>query len=189
MEDLIDEGERCAARVLDRVAAWGESGRSDIQQTIASMSWVCVGWLCGRQIMSPRLMSMSSSSRRVTDIGGKASSSGPSNVSICDPAVAPTAGPRLRRPGGNAGGDVAGVAAVVVVLVADCRTIHWTGKRVSRRLRSEASARARGGRAATGPGTRASDRASTTLSPSSAEIGMKVMSWTSSFAAQVVNRS
>ena len=43
---------------------------SDIQQTIASTSWDPIGWLCGRQIMSPREMSRSSSSTRVTDIGG-----------------------------------------------------------------------------------------------------------------------
>src|SRR5437763_16479034 len=50
---------------------------SDIQDTIASTSWVADGWLCGRQIMSPREMSMSSSSTRVADIGGNASSTGP----------------------------------------------------------------------------------------------------------------
>ena len=40
------------------------------------------GWLFGRQIMSPRLTSRSSVSRIVTDIGGTASSTGPSAVSI-----------------------------------------------------------------------------------------------------------
>src|SRR5690606_29332342 len=53
-----------------------------IQQTIASISWATCGWLCGRQIMSPREMSRSSANRSVTDMGGNASSTGPSNVSI-----------------------------------------------------------------------------------------------------------
>ncbi len=43
---------------------------SSIQQIIASTSWVTCGALFGRQIMSPREMSSSSSSRTVTDIGG-----------------------------------------------------------------------------------------------------------------------
>ena len=55
---------------------------SSIQQIIASMSWATAGALCGRQIMSPREMSISSASRTVTDIGGNASSTGPSAVSI-----------------------------------------------------------------------------------------------------------
>ena len=49
---------------------------------MASMSWLTVGWLCGRQIMSPRDTSMSSSRRSETDIGGNASSIGPSAVSM-----------------------------------------------------------------------------------------------------------
>ena len=55
---------------------------SSIQQTIASTSCVTRGWLCGRQIMSPREMSISSLSVMLTDIGEKASSTGPSAVSI-----------------------------------------------------------------------------------------------------------
>ena len=55
---------------------------SVIQHTMASMSWLTTGWLFGRQIMSPREMSMSSSRRIVTDIGANASATGPSNVSI-----------------------------------------------------------------------------------------------------------
>ena len=51
---------------------------SSIQHTTASMSRATVGWLCGRQIMSPRLMSISSARRTVTDIGAYASSIGPS---------------------------------------------------------------------------------------------------------------
>ena len=43
---------------------------SSIQQTWASMSWATGGALCGRHSMSPRLRSMSSVSRIVTDIGG-----------------------------------------------------------------------------------------------------------------------
>ena len=41
-----------------------------------------MGTLCGRQSMSPRLMSMSSVSVIVTAIGGNASSTGPSAVSM-----------------------------------------------------------------------------------------------------------
>ena len=55
---------------------------SDIQDTIASTSWVADGWLCGRQIMSPRETSRSSARWTVTDIGGNASSTTPSWVSI-----------------------------------------------------------------------------------------------------------
>ena len=40
---------------------------------MASMSWAAAGRLCGRQIMSPREMSTSSSSSSVTDIGANAS--------------------------------------------------------------------------------------------------------------------
>jgi hypothetical protein len=54
---------------------------SSIQQIIASISWVTVGWLCGRQIMSPREMSISSARRMVTDMGGKASIDLPSATS------------------------------------------------------------------------------------------------------------
>ncbi|RGC64942.1 hypothetical protein C5N14_31190 [Micromonospora sp. MW-13] len=54
---------------------------SSIQQTIASMSCATAGALFGRQIMSPREMSISSVRRTVTDIGGNASSTGPSAVS------------------------------------------------------------------------------------------------------------
>ena len=59
----------------------GESGFSLNQHTIASMSWLTVGALCGRQIMSPRLMSISSARRIVTLIGEEASSIGPPNWS------------------------------------------------------------------------------------------------------------
>jgi hypothetical protein len=55
---------------------------SSIQQTWASISWATVGTLWGRQSMSPRLMSRWSFRVTVTDIGGKASSTGPSAVSI-----------------------------------------------------------------------------------------------------------
>ena len=58
---------------------------SSIQHSIASTSCATDGWLCGRQIRSPRDTSSSSSSRTVTDIGGYASSTGPSAVSI--PAI------------------------------------------------------------------------------------------------------
>ena len=49
---------------------------------MASMSWPTWGWFLRRAIMSPRLTSMSSVRRNVTDIGAKASSIGPSAVSI-----------------------------------------------------------------------------------------------------------
>ncbi len=55
---------------------------SDIQQTMASMSWPTWGWFLRRAIMSPRAMSISSARRTVTDIGAKASSTGPSAVSM-----------------------------------------------------------------------------------------------------------
>ena len=69
----------CAERVVCLIAYVppARSGRSLNQHTIASMSWVTVGTLFGRQIMSPRLMSMSSARRTLTDIGGIASSIGP----------------------------------------------------------------------------------------------------------------
>ena len=58
------------------------SGVSLSQQTISSMSCpTCVG-LSGRTNMSPRLMSISSSSVSVTDIGANASGRGPLNVSM-----------------------------------------------------------------------------------------------------------
>ena len=55
---------------------------SSNQQTIASKRWLALGWLEGRQIMSPREMSSSSSSRRVTAIGGKDWVTAPFGVSI-----------------------------------------------------------------------------------------------------------
>jgi len=51
----------------------GVIGRSLNQQTMASSSWVTVGALFGRHNIAPRLTSMSSASRIVTDIGGFAS--------------------------------------------------------------------------------------------------------------------
>ena len=54
------------------------SGVSAIQQTVASIPRTIAGWFVGRQIMSPRETSRSSSRRIVTDIGGKAASIGPS---------------------------------------------------------------------------------------------------------------
>src|SRR5207245_9526 len=60
----------------------GRSGRSLIQQIIASMSWPFEGRLWTRQIMSPLETSMSSARVIVTDIGGTASSTGPSWLSI-----------------------------------------------------------------------------------------------------------
>ena len=44
---------------------------------MASMSWPTWGWLLGRQIMSPREMSISSVRVMATDIGAKVSSTGP----------------------------------------------------------------------------------------------------------------
>ena len=49
---------------LRRASTWSD----DIQQSIASMSWAAAGRLFGRQIMSPREMSTSSSSSSVTDL-------------------------------------------------------------------------------------------------------------------------
>ena len=74
------------------------SGLSTIQQTIASTSWVTIGALFGRQIMSPRDTSRSSASRTVTDIGAYASSTGPSAVSIAAiRVVSPPAAPSRRH--------------------------------------------------------------------------------------------
>ncbi len=83
------------------------------------MSWATVGRLWTRQIMSPRLMSRSSARRIVTDIGGNASSTGPSAVSIAaivdvnPDGSTMTSSPALNMPLG----DLARVPAVVVVLV------------------------------------------------------------------------
>ncbi len=55
---------------------------SSNQQSIASKRRLAVGWLDGRQIMSPRETSSWSSSRSVTAIGGKLCSTGPLGVSI-----------------------------------------------------------------------------------------------------------
>jgi hypothetical protein len=63
----------------------GRSGSSVIQQTSASRSWIVCGTLPGRQIRSPRETSRSSASRRVTDIGANASSTGPRGLSM--PAI------------------------------------------------------------------------------------------------------
>jgi bifunctional enzyme CysN/CysC/sulfate adenylyltransferase subunit 1 len=52
--------------------------RSENQHTMASMSWPTWGWLCVRQIMSPRLTSMSSSRVMVTAMGANAMSRSPS---------------------------------------------------------------------------------------------------------------
>ena len=71
-------------RVVCLIASFwrGRSGSLVIQQIIASMSWLGFGAFCGRQIMSPRETSTSSSSRTVTDIGGNASATSWSNRSI-----------------------------------------------------------------------------------------------------------
>ena len=63
---------------LRSASGWSES----IHATIASRSCDGVGWLCGRQIMSPREMSRSSVSSSVTAIDGRASATGPSAVSM-----------------------------------------------------------------------------------------------------------
>ena len=81
---FLDDRSGRASGVLDRVAWTPPSGPS---ARSSSTPWRrCpgsrVGWLCGRQIMSPRDTSMSSASRSETDIGGNASSTGPSEVSI-----------------------------------------------------------------------------------------------------------
>ena len=79
-----------------------------------------VGMLFGRQIMSPRLTSMSSASRTLTDIGGNASSTGPPNSST--PAIVvrnPLGSTTTSSPGAeDAARHLPRVAAVVVVVVA-----------------------------------------------------------------------
>ena len=71
----------------------GCSGRSLIQQTVASSSRAATGWSSGSTSMSPRGTSISSSSRIVTDIPGTAASIGPSAVS--------TDATRVRSPDGS----------------------------------------------------------------------------------------
>ena len=56
--------------------------RSSIQHTVASMSCELVGRLFGRHSTSPRDTAMSSSSVTTTAIGGKASRTSPSAVTI-----------------------------------------------------------------------------------------------------------
>ena len=110
-------------RVVCLIASFarGSSGFSAIQQTVASSSRATVGACSGSASMSPRETSTSSASRTVTDMPGMATSSGPSAVS--------TEATEERRPEGStidvvarlpdAAGDLARVAAVVVVLVGD----------------------------------------------------------------------
>ena len=78
------------------------SGFSVIQHTMASRSCPEDGLLCGRQIMSPREMSMLSANRMVTDIGAKASSTGPSKVSmLAMVVVSPEGRIKTSSPGRN----------------------------------------------------------------------------------------
>ena len=78
----LDDGARGAGGGLMTYSPPSRIGEaSSIQQTMASMSWATFGRSCGRQIMSPRDTSISSSRRTVTDMGGKASSTSPSAVS------------------------------------------------------------------------------------------------------------
>ena len=94
----------CLTMSLERGVSLRESV---IQQTIASMSWDTAGVLLGRQIMSPREMSISSSIVSVTDIGEKASATSPSAVRIFAMRVdSPdgrwvTSSPGLRTPPAN----------------------------------------------------------------------------------------
>src|ERR1019366_9260809 len=61
----------------------GLSARASvIQHTIASTSCVTWGWLCGRQIMSPRETYRSSVSSNVTDIGENAWGTGPAGRQV-----------------------------------------------------------------------------------------------------------
>ena len=55
---------------------------------MASISCVMLGWLLGRQIMSPLATPTGSARVIVTAMGGKASSTGPSAVSIVRMVVA-----------------------------------------------------------------------------------------------------
>ena len=165
-------------RVVCLIASFcrGRSGSLVIQQIIASMSWLGFGAFCGRQIMSPRDTSTSSSSRTVTDIGGKASSISVSNRSIAAIVeVIPdwqhqhlVAG--LEHPAG----DPPGVSAVVVEVVGlrPDDVLHREPG-VDQVAVARPRARSRGGACSDGPSYQSmcSDRV-TTLSPLSAEIGM-----------------
>ena len=157
------------------------------------MSWATAGALFGRQIMSPREMSISSASRTVTDIGGNASSTGPSAVSIAAIGVVKPGRQHHDLVAGleHAAGDLAGVAAVVGAPSVDCgRITYCTGNRTSTRLRSEAMCTCSRWCSSDGPSYQGmfAERV-TMLSPCSAEIGMTVRSGASSLAANAVNSS
>ena len=135
---------RRAGRVLDGVLAARPAARSSRPSSRPSRrrpGSTC-GLLFGRQIMSPREMSISSSSRTVTDIGGKASSTSPSAVSIGGDA-----GREARRQDHHlvallehAAGDLPGVAAVVVPGVRTAGGSRTApANRTSMRLRSLAT--------------------------------------------------
>ena len=118
---VVDDRPRLARRCGGSSSGCARSsGSSDIQQTVASSSRTTFGALCGRAITSPRETSTSSARRIVTDSGAKASSSGPSWVSIASIVVVLPGGQDddLVARAEHAAGDLAGVAAVVVVLVA-----------------------------------------------------------------------
>ncbi len=131
---------------------------------------------------------MSSASRMVTDIGGNASSTGPSKVSMpATVVVSPDGSTMTSSPGAeHPAGDPAGVArGSRVWLVAWGRTTHWTGNRGSIRLRSEAMYTVSRWCSSDAPSYQGmlADRW-TTLSPCRAEIGMKVRSAISSRLAK-----
>src|ERR1700722_19073185 len=72
---LVDQDEAAglpvaAVRVEEQRLGQPQGHPAHLDRPMPSTSWDAIGWLCGRQIMSPREMSRSSSSTRVTDIGG-----------------------------------------------------------------------------------------------------------------------
>ena len=116
----VDLGEHGARGVLDAVAAGRlERALRHPADHRLELARLVAGGCAGRQIMSPRDTSTSSSRRMVTDSGGNASSQRPvEGVDPGDPRLAPggqhhhlVADPEHAR------GHLAGVAAVVVVLV------------------------------------------------------------------------
>ena len=140
--------------------------------------------------MSPRLISISSFSVIVTAIGGYASETGPSAVSIDAISVSRPAGKaRIRSPGFRTPEATVPAYPRKSRFSCDCgRTTYCTGKRTSTRLRSLATCSRSRWLSSGAPSNQGMlvERV-TTLSPLSAESGMKVRSRRRSREANSVN--
>ena len=146
----------------------GRSSRSDIQQTVASSATDARRPSPAPTIMSPRSTSAPSSRCSVTDSGGKASSSSPSAVSTATTRVgiARRGGSPPRRPAAPHRRPAARPRAPGSRAARGSAGRRGCGRPPASRLSSQSSS---GGPAYQGV---RSER-STTLSPCSAEIGMK----------------